>query len=283
MVANSEKLDVRKDVKNSNVSMVDNSIIDFLHRNPCRVLIVDFLNVMIGGDFNARNVTELCDVLKVRYSGTPLIIVTKKVAFWPNIDADTAKRITKSNPNILILICDTRDVKKQVSETDLTVDASLRKDVVFDLSLAEADDNLIALLELAMRSASFAHFAGCGPKILTRDKYRNKVHVFETIPRYGYTTYHLGTDTDQYIDPELKLNWVFNIASNTAATRQKCCYTRKPRRCQDCNISGATCPECKICWNCNMELRQLINEFGPSPNVQDSRDHLRDSPKDIAD
>lgn len=250
MVANSKQANqqISIDSVETVLSTANDPITKFLRENPGRVLIVDFLNIMIGGAFGARDLSELCKTLEAMYPTVPIIIVTKKVAHWPNVDSFAAEEITLINSNILILVCDARDSKKKIST---------KRGNEKDHPLAQADDHLIALLTIAISAA------GCAPMILSEDKYRNSAEVFKTIPRYEYTAYKSGIASTHWIESEHCSEWILQIALDTVEHRIKCGYILAGR-CKNCSSKGQlTCVWCGICIVCTMEL--LASTYGEIP------------------
>jgi hypothetical protein len=239
--------DLSRNEKNCGKIVADEAIVGFLRDNPSRILIVDFLNIMIGGIFGARDLADLCKKLEPYYPAVPMVIVTKKVTSWPNIDADTAEMVTKKYSNVLILVCDAQGAKKKQSPK--THSAKY-------ISLAQADDHLISLLALVISSA------GCGPMILSEDKFRDSCDVFKMISRYEYTAYRGGSTSSNWIEPGHMSEWIYATTLAVFDARIKCGYILAGR-CKNCKKRGKlTCVLCGVCITCNIDLVSSVMESG---------------------
>jgi hypothetical protein len=249
MVANSSLKEL-KSASQTKSRGSDESISSFLRENPSRVLIVDFLNVMIGGAFGTHDIFELCEALITLYPMTPMIIVTKKVADWPSVDSSIAEDVTAANPNILIIICDARGStsKVPISDTCFPRDAHGEYHKTNPPPLAQADDHMITLLTLSISSV------GCGPMILSDDRYRNSGSVFKTIPSYEYTSYKSGIASAHWMDTKQTFNWIVSLGLEIAAHRLKCKHALF-WRCKNCRRKDTcTCIWCGVCTECNINL-----------------------------
>lgn len=221
-----------------NLSPVD-PIAIFLAKNPESPIVVDFLNVMIAGTYASRSFVDLYKILRNTHGNTPLIIVTKKVDSWPNIDPFHLEIVTSNDPAVLVVVCDTRGAKKCNRE---------KKDGMSTSVLAEADDYMITLIDY-ITSAS-----GCRAKVLSNDKYRNKLDVVETMLPYDYYVHSSGQMNRYHISAESSLSWINSVVSYAQSFRKRC-EIFVTRKCKSCRVTKPVCVKCITCPACIADAR----------------------------
>jgi hypothetical protein len=201
-----------------------------------RVVVVDYLNVMIGGMFRARDAVDLCAILSGIYTGMPIIIVTKHIGRWKNDNADNLIALSVLYPNVMYVVC-------------LPVCSKIRRPVRICINLlAEADDHLIAMLTLSISAC------GCAPIVLSRDQYRNSAKVFNGIPSYKYATYCGGTCVTEGMRAGRGNEWIARHSAQFAEWTIKCSCAHTGK-CLNCaGRKNAVCNLCHVCTDCNSNM-----------------------------
>lgn len=200
---------------------------------PARAIVVDYLNVLIASDGRLANMNDMCMALSFSNPISPIIIVTKVMRMCD----DDYVAITETWPNVAIIVCgDDPHVSGRSHEH--------MADEPPDL-LAEADDNMIAMLAIAVT------MMGCAPEIMSGDKYRNCKAVFDGIPEYSYTVYHAGTEATGLVANGKK--WITCLLANLVGLGRGLghCPGFKSGQCSLCQTEGISiCPYCGVCVKC---------------------------------
>ncbi len=210
-------------------------IVEFILRHPTQPVIIDYLNVMISDTFSAKTVNDLVAAVSQVHVNKPIIIVTKTTQGWPALSTSEARLLTKTRPDVLVIECHTHGARKA--------------DLGPYRALVEADDHMVSKLDLALRSA------GCGPVVLSHDRYRNKVDITRNMVDYEYTVVSMGEARVHVLEARSQLLWIREIITRIRPVVSRCFRVPSTSRCDVCRINvGKLCRWCGTCGRCARKL-----------------------------